>query len=473
MVKESREKFGSRLGFILISAGCAIGLGNVWRFPYIVSQYGGAAFILLYLLFLVIFGLPIMTMEFAVGRASQKSLAGSFNALEPKKSKWHLYSWAGLTGNYLLMMFYTTVTGWMFIYFVKMIRGDFVGQTPTQIYGQFDAVIGNPGLLVVYMALVTIIGFLVCSLGLKNGVEKINKLMMLALLVIIVVLAIYVCTLKGAGEGLKYYLVPNFKNLYYDAKGNVILGDVIFAALGQAFFTLSIGMGSMAIFGSYIKKDRRLLGESMSIAGLDTMVAFIAGLIVIPATFAFPVENAPAAGPGLIFQTLPNIFNEMGASGRVWGSLFFLFMIFAAMSTVTAVFENIIAFGMDKWGWSRNKSCLINLGLLLVLALPCVLGFNVLSGFQPLGKGTGVLDLEDFIVSNNILPLGSLVYLIFCVSDRKGWGFNNFLLEANTGKGIKFPKALKFYCRWILPILLIIFWIYGFVNTIFPNLLPW
>ena len=473
MVKESREKFGSRLGFILISAGCAIGLGNVWRFPYIVSQYGGAAFILLYLLFLVIFGLPIMTMEFAVGRASQKSLAGSFNALEPKKSKWHLYSWAGLTGNYLLMMFYTTVTGWMFIYFVKMIRGDFVGQTPTQIYGQFDAVIGNPGLLFVYMALVTIIGFLVCSLGLKNGVEKINKIMMLALLVIIVVLAIYVCTLKGAGEGLKYYLVPNFKNLYYDAKGNVILGDVIFAALGQAFFTLSIGMGSMAIFGSYIKKDRRLLGESISIAGLDTMVAFIAGLIVIPATFAFPVENAPAAGPGLIFQTLPNIFNEMGASGRVWGALFFLFMIFAAMSTVTAVFENIIAFGMDKWGWSRNKSCLINLGLLLVLALPCVLGFNVLSGFQPFGKGTGVLDLEDFIVSNNILPLGSLVYLIFCVSDRKGWGFNNFLLEANTGKGIKFPKALKFYCRWILPILLIIFWIYGFVNTIFPNLLPW
>ena len=473
MVKESREKFGSRLGFILISAGCAIGLGNVWRFPYIVSQYGGAAFILLYLLFLVIFGLPIMTMEFAVGRASQKSLAGSFNALEPKKSKWHLYSWAGITGNYLLMMFYTTVTGWMFIYFVKMIRGDFVGQTPTQIYGQFDAVVGNPGLLVVYMALVTIIGFLICSLGLKNGVEKINKIMMLALLVIIVVLAIYVCTLKGAGEGLKYYLVPNFKNLYYDAKGNVILGDVIFAALGQAFFTLSIGMGSMAIFGSYIKKDRRLLGESMSIAGLDTMVAFIAGLIVIPATFAFPVEKAPTAGPGLIFQTLPNIFNEMGASGRVWGALFFLFMIFAAMSTVTAVFENIIAFGMDKWGWSRNKSCLINLGLLLVLALPCVLGFNVLSGFQPFGKGTGVLDLEDFIVSNNILPLGSLVYLIFCVSDRKGWGFNNFLLEANTGKGIKFPKALKFYCRWILPILLIIFWIYGFINTIFPNLLPW
>lgn len=459
-----REKFGSRLGFILISAGCAIGLGNVWRFPYIVSQYGGAAFILIYLLFLVIFGLPIMTMEFAVGRASQKSIAGSFQALQPKKSKWHLFSYAGMIGNYLLMMFYTTVTGWMFIYFIKMVRGDFVGLNSDAIYAQFGEVTGNPWLLIGFMALVTILGFFICSLGLKKGVERVNKVMMVLLLAIILVLAIYVCTLDGAGEGLKYYLIPNFKNLIYDADGNIIIGDVIFAALGQAFFTLSIGMGSMAIFGSYIKKDRRLLGESATIAGLDTLVAFTAGLIVIPATFAFPVTGAPSAGPGLIFQTLPNIFNSMGASGRVWGTLFFLFMIFAAMSTVTAVFENIIAFGMDKWGWSRTKSCLINLGLMLVLALPCVFGFNLLSGFNPLGEGTVVLDLEDFIVSNNILPLGSLIYVLFCVSDKRGWGWKEFTLEANTGKGLKFPDWLRIYCKYVLPVLLLVFWVYGILS---------
>ncbi len=461
-----REKFGSRLGFILISAGCAIGLGNVWRFPYIVSQYGGAAFILLYLLFLVIFGLPIMTMEFAVGRASQKSIAESFKVLQPQdsKAKWHLFGWVGMLGNYLLMMFYTTVTGWMFIYFFKTLKGDFVGMTPAEVSGVFGEVVGNAPLLIGVMIGVTVLGFFVCSLGLKNGVEKVNKVMMLLLLAIIVVLAVYVATLPGAREGLRYYLVPDFTKIF-----NENFGEVVFAALGQAFFTLSIGMGSMAIFGSYIKKDRRLLGESITIAGLDTAVAFIAGLIIIPAMFAFPVKDASEAGPGLIFETLPNIFNQM-AGGRVWGALFFIFMIFAAMSTVIAVFENIISFGMDKWGWSRRKSCLINLGLLLILALPCILGFNVLSGFMPLGinssgNPTNIMDLEDFIISNNILPLGSLVYVLFCTWDKKGWGWNQFLSEANQGKGIMVPSKLKVYLKYVLPIILIIFWLWGIISV--------
>ena len=469
-----REKFGSRLGFILISAGCAIGLGNVWRFPYIVSQYGGAGFILLYLLFLVIFGLPIMTMEFSVGRASQKSLANSFTALQPKGSKWNLFSWVGLVGNYLLMMFYTVVTAWMFIYFYKMVAGDFVGQTADQVSAQFGQMTANPLLQIIVTVLVIFLGFFICSLGLKKGVEKVNKIMMLCLLAIIVVLAIYVCTLDGADKGLEYYLVPNFNKLVYDAEGKVILGEVIFAALGQAFFTLSIGMGSMAIFGSYIKKDRSLFGESVSIALLDTGVAFIAGLIVIPATFVYPTKDAATGGPGLIFKTLPNIFNHIDGGG-ILGALFFLFLIFAAMSTVTAVFENIIAFGMDKWGWSRKKSCLINGGLLLVLVLPCILGFNVLSGFMPFGvdaSGTpsNIMDLEDFIVSNNILPLGSLVYVLFCTLDKKAWGWNQFLTEANQGKGLKFPNKLRIYCKYVLPVLLIIFYLYGFVSKIFPTL---
>lgn len=457
-MKMEREKFGSRLGFILISAGCAIGLGNVWRFPYIVSQYGGAAFILLYLLFLVIFGLPIMTMEFSVGRASQKSIAESFRTLEPKGTKWHLFGWVGMIGNYLLMMFYTTVTGWMFIYFIKMMKGDFVGLSPTEVSNQFGVVTGNAWLMIGFIVLVTVLGFFICSLGLKKGVERVNKIMMLMLLAIIVVLAIYVATLPGAGEGLRYYLIPDFTKIF-----NNNFGQVMFAALGQAFFTLSIGMGSMAIFGSYISKDRRLLGESMTIAGLDTAVAFIAGLIVIPAMFAFPVKGATEAGPGLIFETLPNVFNQM-QGGRVWGSLFFMFMIFAAMSTVVAVFENIIAFGMDKWGWSRTKSCLINLLLMLVLALPCALGFNLLSGVTPFGGTSTIMDLEDFIISNNILPLGSLVYVLFCTIDRKGWGWNQFLSEANQGKGVMVPSKLKVYIKYILPVLLIVFWVYGLVT---------
>ncbi len=454
-----REKFGSRLGFILISAGCAIGLGNVWRFPYIVGKYGGAAFILIYLAFLVIFGLPIMAMEFSVGRASQKSIADSFKVLEPKGTKWHVFSWVGMAGNYLLMMFYTTVTGWMFAYFFKMLRGDFAGQATEQVKAQFAALTANPWIVVGCMIFTTLLGFLICSRGLKNGIEKITKVLMLALLAIIAVLAVRSVTLDGAMKGLKYYLVPDFgKMLEYGAS------EVIFAAMGQAFFTLSIGMGSMAIFGSYISKDRRLLGESLSIALLDTFVAFTAGLIVIPACFAYNLN--PEEGPGLIFETLPNVFNSM-PYGNVWGALFFLFMIFAAVSTVVAVFENIISFGMDLWGWSRKKSCIINLVAMIILALPCALGFNVLSFIKPLGAKSNILDLEDFIISNNILPLGSLVYVLFCSLNKKGWGWNNFIQEANTGRGLKFPNWLRLYVKYILPIILLFVWVQGYVSKFF------
>jgi len=452
---QQREKFSSRLGFILISAGCAIGLGNVWRFPYIVGQYGGAAFILIYLAFLVIFGLPIMTMEFAVGRASQKSIAESFQTLEPKGTKWHWFSWIGMAGNYLLMMFYTTITGWMFAYFFKMAKGDFVGQTVEEVTAQFGAFTGNAPLVVGFMILSVAIGFLICSFGLEKGVEKITKTMMLALLAIIVILAIRSVTLSGAGEGLKYYLVPDFARMKEQG-----IGEVVFAALGQAFFTLSIGMGSMAIFGSYISKDRRLAGESLSIAVLDTFVAFSAGLIIIPACFAYGIE--PGAGPGLIFQTLPNLFNAM-PGGRIWGTLFFAFMVFAAVSTVVAVFENIISFAIDK-GMSRKKACLVNFFAIVILSLPCALGFNVLSFITPLGVGTGILDLEDFIISNNILPLGSLVYVLFCIVKKYGWGWDNFIAEANEGKGLKFPAVLKIYAKYILPVILVAFWIIGIVN---------
>lgn len=454
-----REKFGSRLGFILISAGCAIGLGNVWRFPYIVGKYGGAAFILIYLVFLAIFGLPIMSMEFSVGRASGKSIADSFRSLEPKGTKWHLFGWFGMAGNYLLMMFYTTVTGWMFAYFFKMLRGDFVGKSAELISAQFGEMTSNPEILIAFMILSVVLGFFVCSLGLKKGVEKITKVMMLALLVIIAALAVRAVTLPGAGEGIKYYLVPNFKRMAENG-----LGDAVFAALGQAFFTLSIGMGSMAIFGSYISKDQKLMGETISIAALDTFVAFMAGLIIIPSCFAYKLD--PGAGPGLIFQTLPNMFSEM-PGGRIWGALFFLFMIFAAMSTVIAVFENIISFGMDLWGWSRKKACLVNVFAVIVLSLPCALGFNLLSAIQPLGEGTTILDLEDFLISNNILPLGSLVYVLFCTVKKGGWGWNEFIKEVNTGEGIAFPKKLRFYATYILPVILIILWAQGYISMFF------
>ena len=452
---KSRERFASRLGFILISAACSIGLGDVWRFPYITGQYGGGLFVLIYLICIFAIGLPNMTMELAVGRASQRSIATSFHVMEKKGQKWHLTGYMGIAGNYLLMMFYTTVAGWMLAYFYKFMIGQFSGLNTEQVGGVFGSLIANPLEMFIWMAITTVFCFGVCSLGLQEGVEKVTKVMMVLLLAIIIVLAVKSMTLPNASEGLKFYLLPDLSRV--QEKG---IWATIFAALSQAFFTLSLGIGSMAIFGSYIDKDRNLFHESINIASLDTFVSLVAGLIIFPACFAFSVD--PGEGPGLIFVTLPNIFNSM-AGGRIWGTLFFIFMTFAAYSTVIAVFENIIAFGMDLWGWSRKKASIINAFLIIVLSIPCILGFNVLSWFQPLGKGTMILDLEDFILSYNLLPLGSLIYLLFCVT-RYGWGFDNYLKEVNTGKGVKLPRALKGYFQWVLPVIIIIVLIQGYIN---------
>ena len=401
---EKRERFSSRLGFILISAGCAIGLGNVWRFPYITGKYGGAAFVLIYLVFLIILGMPIMAMEFAVGRASRKSAARSFHVLEPKGTKWHIEGYLAMLGNYLLMMFYTTVGGWMISYIFKMASGSFQGLAPDQVGGVFNDMLASPGSMTFWMVVAVLLAFGICSMGLQNGVERITKIMMSFLLIILIVLCIRSVTLPGASAGLQFYLIPDFGKIVENG-----LGEVIFAAMGQAFFTLSLGIGAMAIFGSYISRDRTLMGESVNICILDTIVALMAGLVIFPACFAFGVD--PGEGPGLVFVTLPNIFNQM-AAGRLWGTLFFIFMSFAALSTVIAVFENIISFGIDLWGWTRKKSVLVNLVLILVLSLPCVLGFNVWSGIAPLGAGSTIQDLEDFIVSNNLLPLIVLFILV-------------------------------------------------------------
>ena len=452
---ENRERFASRLGFILISAGCAIGIGNVWRFPFITGQYGGAAFVLIYLLFLVILGMPIMVMEFSVGRASQRSAARSFHVLEPKGTKWHINGYLAIAGNYLLMMFYTTVGGWMLAYVVKMLTGEFNGLNPDQVGAVFGNMLQQPGYMTGWMIVTVLIGFFVCSLGLQNGVERITKVMMSCLFVILIILSIRSITLPGASEGLKFYLVPDFQRML-DAG----IGEVIFAAMGQAFFTLSLGIGAMSIFGSYISKDRSLTNETISICALDTLVALMAGLIIIPASFAFGIDAGQ--GPGLVFVTLPNIFNQM-AGGQLWGTLFFIFMSFAALSTIIAVFENIISFAMDLWGWDRKKAVVINVILVLILSMPCVLGFNLWSGFQPLGDGSTIQDLEDFIVSNNLLPIGSLIYLLFCTS-KYGWGWDNFIAEADSGKGIKFPKAVRFYVTYILPLLIIFILVMGYVQ---------
>ena len=464
---KERETFASRLGFVLISAGCAIGLGNVWRFPYIVGKYGGAAFVLIYLVFLVIMGLPIMAMEFAVGRGSRQSIATSFHTLEKKGSKWHIYSWFGMAGNYMLMMFYTTVAGWMLIYFVKMAKGDFVGLDAAGVGAAFNGMTGNPGIMLVAMVIVVIGCMGVCALGLKNGVEKITKVMMVMLLAILLVLAVRSVTLSGAAEGIKFYLMPDFHNLAYDASGNFILGEAIFAAMGQAFFTLSLGIGAMAIFGSYIGKEHRLMGEALNVGLLDTFVALVVGLVIFPA--AAHAGVTPDQGPSLIFVTLPNIFNEM-PGGRLWGALFFVFMSFAALSTVIAVFQNIITFPKDKWGWSHKKSVLVNLVVIFLLSLPCLLGFNLWSGAQPLGAGSTILDFEDFILSDNLLPLGSLVYLLFCVC-KGGWGWDNFMAEANTGEGLRFPKGIKFYMKWVLPFIVAFIFIMGYFNRFIAPLL--
>ena len=449
----NRERFSSRLGFILISAGCAVGLGNVWRFPYITGQYGGAAFVLVYLIFLVLLGLPIMVMEFAVGRASQKSAARSFHVLEPAGTKWHLQGYACMAGNYLLMMFYTTVGGWMAAYIFKTLTGEFKGLDSDGVAAVFNDMLARPGYMTFWMVLVVLLSFFICSLGLQKGVERITKAMMSCLFLILLILCIRSVTLPGASEGLRFYLIPDFTRFTENGVGNTI-----FAAMGQAFFTLSLGIGAMAIFGSYIGKDHTLTGETINICLLDTLVAFLAGLIIFPSCFAFGVD--PGQGPGLVFITLPNIFNQM-VGGRIFGVLFFVFMTFAAQSTIIAVFENIISFSMDLFGTSRKKAVLINGIAIILLSLPCVFGFNIWSGFQPMGAGSTIQDFEDFIVSNNLLPLGSMVYLLFCTS-RYGWGWKNFLAEADTGKGVKFPAWARVYVSYILPLIVLFIFIMGY-----------
>lgn len=450
-----REKLGSRMGFILLSAGCAIGIGNVWRFPYITGLYGGGVFVLFYLFFLITMGIPVMTMEFAVGRASRKSIIKSYTALEKPGQKWHLHGYLGMAGNYLLMMFYTTVAGWMLYYFYQMLTGKFTGKDAAQVGGMFQEMLDSPGVLTTVMAIIVVAGILICSMGLQKGVERITKIMMSLLLVIIIILAVHSLTLEGGMEGLKFYLLPDFARM-----AEVGIWETITAAMNQAFFTLSLGIGAMAIFGSYIDKKHTLLGESVNIAILDTFVAIVSGLIIFPSCFAFGID--PDMGPSLIFITLPNVFNGM-AGGRIWGTLFFVFMSFAAFSTILAVFENIISCCMDLFRWSRKKSCLVNLVALLVLSMPCVLGYNLWSAVQPLGEGSTILDLEDFAVSNVILPIGSLCYLLFCVT-RFGWGFDKYREEANIGEGLKIPKGLRFYMTYILPVLLLFLIVLGWIG---------
>ena len=449
-----RESFKSRLGFLLVSAGCAIGIGNVWRFPYVTGQNGGGIFVLFYLIFLVIMGLPVLTMELAVGRASRKSAVLGYKALEKKGSKWHIHGWVAIFGCCMLMMYYTTVSGWMVTYFFKFLTGSFKSGMTTEDTAQaFSNLLGDQKQMAFWMILTVVVGFLVCSRGLQNGLEKISKFMMTALLLLIVVLAVHSLTLSNAAEGVKFYLVPNT-----EAVAAVGLKNVITAAMNQAFFTLSLGVAAMEIFGSYMGKDHTLAGEGVRICALDTFVAIMAGLIIFPACFSYNVEVN--AGPSLIFITLPNVFINM-SGGRIWGSLFFLFMTFASFSTVIAVFENIMSFCMDMFGWSRNKAALINCIVILIASLPCVLGYNVWSNLHLIG-GRDVLDSEDFIVSNLLLPIGSLIYLLFCVT-KWGWGFEKYCEEANTGDGIKISKKLRPYFQFILPILIVFILIQGLI----------
>lgn len=459
-----RERFGSRLGFILVSAGCAIGLGNVWRFPYITGEYGGAAFVVLYLIFLVIFALPVLVMEFAAGRASQRSIARSYDELEPEGGKWHLFKWVGLAGNYLLMMFYTVVAGWMLAFMVKSAMGEFNGASTEHVASVFGQLLADPVQMTIYMLIIVAIGVITTRAGVKNGVERVTKVMMVALFVVLVALCVRAVTLPGAEEGLEFYLMPDFGKLFAGntpAEQWATFGDAVYAALGQAFFTVSVGMGSMAIFGSYIDKDRRLTGETVRVGVLDTLVALMAGLVIFPSCFAFGVE--PASGPSLVFITLPIVFNAMPL-GQLWGTLFFLFMSFAALSTVIAVFETIMAFSMDQWGVRREKACLVNGALIALLSIPCVLGFNVLSGATIPGIGD-IQSIEDFLVSNNILPLGGL-FLVMFVTSKRGWGWKNFLAEADTGEGLRFPAWSYRYMKYVLPVGIVIIFVLGYAPIV-------
>ena len=451
-----REKLGSRLGFILISAGCAIGIGNVWKFPYMAGQYGGGIFVLIYLLFLVILGVPVLTMEFSLGRAAQKSPVRLYQKLEKPGSKWHIHGILAMLGNYLLMMYYTTVAGWMLQYFVYMAQGRFDGLSAEGTADAFSSMLGNPAANVIAVLAVVVFGFIVNMGGLQSGLERVAKWMMLALLLVMIVLAVNSVLQPGAEEGLKFYLMPSAEHIRQAGIFNVIVG-----AMNQAFFTLSLGIGSMSIFGSYIDKKRSLMGEAVNVAVLDTFVAITSGLIIFPACFAYGIQ--PDQGPSLIFITLPNVFNHM-ALGRLWGSFFFVFMSFAAMSTVLAVFENIMACCMDLTGWSRKKAGMVNMIIVGVLSLPCALGYNILSFIQPMGKGTTILDLEDFLVSNILLPGGALIFILFCVS-RYGWGWKKFTAEANEGKGIKVAGWMRGYMTYALPVIVCLILAYGLISV--------
>ncbi len=449
-----RENFQSRLGFILVSAGCAIGIGNVWKFPYVAGQNGGGIFVLFYLLFLLCMGVPVLTMEFAVGRASRKGAVLGYKALEKPNGKWHIHGWFCVAGCYLLMMYYTTVSGWMFNYFYKFLTGTFENtKDTTAISNVFGDMLANPTEMLIWTSIVVILGFIVCSFGLQKGLERISKYMMSALLILMIVLAVNSMLLPNAGEGLAFYLIPNL-----DRAMEVGLGNVITAAMNQAFFTLSLGIAAMEIFGSYMSKENALTGEAIRICALDTFVAICSGLIIFPACFSFGVETTQ--GPPLIFVTLPNVFVNM-PGGRIWGALFFLFMTFASFTTVISVFENLLANCMDNFGWDRKKAVIVNLVFVLIASIPCVLGYNVWSDLRLIG-GRDILDSEDFIVSNLLLPIGSLIYLLFCVT-KWGWGFDNYLAEANTGKGIKMPRQLKYYFMFVLPVLILVILISGLI----------
>lgn len=452
MLRLKRESFASRIGFLMVSAGCAIGIGNVWRFPTVTGQYGGGVFVLFYLLFLVLMGAPVLTMELAVGRAGHGSAGTAYRALEPKGSKWHLHGWACLIGCCVLMMYYTTVSGWMLAYFFRFVKGTFTGLAADAVSGVYADLLADPFEQIVWMAITVLLGFFVCSRGLQNGIERIGKWMMGALFVLILVLAVHSFVLPGAGEGLAFYLLPD-----WNRAAEMGIGNVIVAAMNQAFFTLSLGVGAMEIFGSYMSRDYTLAGESLRICALDTCVAICSGLIIFPACFSYGAS--PDAGPKLIFITLPNVFANM-TGGRLWGTLFFVFMTFASFSTIIAVFQNILACLQESFGWSLKRACAVGTVFILLASVPCILGFNLWSGVQPMGPGSTVLDAEDFLVSNLLLPIGSLIYLLFCVT-RWGWGFDNYLTEANTGKGLRLPRWFKPYFSVVLPLLIVFILVQG------------
>lgn len=449
----NREQLATRIGFLLVSAGCAIGLGNIWRFPFITGKYGGAAFVIVYLAFLLVLGLPILIMEFATGRAGRQNIAGSLRKLEPNGKRWHLFGYIAIIGNVILLMFYTTVSGWGFAYFYYMVKGSFIYLEPSEIGLFFDLFIGRTLEMITWMALVVGLGTFICSRGLQKGVERASKVMMSGLFFILIILVLRSVTLPGAAEGISFYLEPDFSVLSWQG---------IYAAMTQAFFTLSVGVGGMTIFGSYINKDHSLTGESLKITFLDTTIALMAGLMIFPACSAFGIDVG--SGPGLLFVTLPNVFNQMPA-GILWGTLFFLFLAFASMSTVMSISENVIAFSMDEWGWKRKKASIISGVAIFVLSIPCCLGFGPLSWYQPFGEGTSILDLEDFIFANNILPIGALTLVLFC-SYSFGWGWNNFIRETDTGKGLKFPGWTRTYIRYVLPLIIIFILVRGWIGTL-------